>query len=448
MKTIKTLTIGLFMAAMGTSAMAQMPNWGCDEETQQKMLEPVSLYQDAIKQYKATKDNRWLEEAYPFWHQVVANCPKQSKNLYNNGTNIMRVMIAKAQTTAERDTLIEELMRMYDIRIANYGEGPKWTAKKALDLEEILKEEGLERYYVLYDQAVRMEGELEAAYLVKYMEATINYVRAGKAEPTLVVDNYDIASEKLEDELQKYVDDSVKSATIRGYIAGVEAAFSPYATCEQLVEIYSKKFEADPENVDLLKKITNIMMKKRCTEQPLFFSATENLYRLEPTPTTAMSMGQMCLAKKEYSKAIEYLNDAVKGVADKDKYKAYLYLGHAYNGAKSYSAARTAYNNAAEADRTKGEPYRMIAQMYAGSSSTASEDNVSGRSAYWAAVDKLQKSKSVDSSEENVEACNALISRYSAHFPKQTDAFMAGLENGNRFTVPGWIGESTIVRTR
>jgi tetratricopeptide (TPR) repeat protein len=160
-------------------------------------------------------------------------------------------------------------------------------------------------------------------------------------------------------------------------------------------------------------------------------------------------MGQMCLQKKEYSKAIEYLSDAVKGVTtQKDKYKAYLYLGHAYNGVKSYSAARTAYNNAAETDRTKGEPYRMIAQLYAGSSSTASEDNVSGRSAYWAAVDKLQKSKSVDSSEENVEACNALISRYSAHFPKQTDAFMAGLENGNRFTVPGWIGESTVVRTR
>ena len=448
MKTIKTLTMGIFLATLGSMAMAQQPNWGCSDEVQQEMLASVSLYQDAVKQYKATKDSRWLEEAYPYWHEIVAKCPKQSKNLYTNGANIMKAKINKAKDAAERDALIEELMTMYDIRIANYGEGPKWTAKKALDLEEILKEEGLERYYTLYDQAVRMEGELEAAYLVKYMEATINYVRAGKAEPTLVVDNYDIASEKLEDELQKNADDSVKAATIRGYIAGVENAFSPYATCDQLVEIYSKKFEADPENVDLLKKITNIMMKTRCTEQPLFFSATENLYRLEPTPTTAMSMGQMCLAKKEYSKAIEYLTDAVKGVADKDKYKAYLYLGHAYSGAKSYSAARTAYNNAAEADRTKGEPYRMIALLYAMSSSSASEDNVNGHSAYWAAVDKLQKSKSVDSSEENVEACNRMISSYSARFPKQTDAFMAGLVNGERFTVPGWIGESTVVRTR
>ena len=319
---------------------------------------------------------------------------------------------------------------------------------KAMELETLLGEAALDRYYKIYSDAVQMEGGLEAGYLVKYMEATINYVRAGKAEPTLVVDNYDIASEQLDAELDRNLDDSVKAAEIRGYIAGVEAAFSPYATCEQLTEIYSKKFEADPENLDLLKKITNILSKKNCTDQQLFFSATENLYRLEPTPLTAMKMGAMCLSKKQYSEAIKYLSDATKGVTGKDQYMAYLYLGHAYNGAHNYSAARSAYNSAAEADRSKGEPYRMIAQLYAGSSSTASEDNVSGRSAYWAAVDKLNRSKSVDPSEENVNLCNQLISRYSAHFPKQTDAFMAGLENGKTFRVPGWIGETTVVRTR
>jgi predicted Zn-dependent protease len=451
MKAIKKLTMGLFLTATAMAATAQQlpPNWNCVEGVnEQEMMEAVSLYQEDVKQFKTTKDTRYLDDAYQFWTKIVSQCPKQSKNLYTNGANIMKVKIAAAKTTEERDAYIDELLRMYDTRIANYGEAAKVTAMKAMDIELLLKEEGLERYYSLYDQAAKMEGELEAAYLVKYMEATINYVRAGKAEPTLVVDNYDLASERLEAELEKNIDDSVKANTIRGYIAGVEAAFSPYATCDQLVEIYGKKFEADPENVDLLKKITSIMMRKRCTDQPLFFSATENLYRLEPSPTTAMRMGQMCLSKQQYSKAVEYLSDAAKGVEGKDKYMAYLYLGHAYNGMKSYSAARNAYNSAAEADRTKGEPYRMIAQLYAGSTSSAQEDNVGGRSVYWAAVDKLQKSKSVDSSEENVNACNQLISRYSAHFPKQTDAFMAGLENGNRFTVPGWISESTTVRTR
>ncbi|MBR4505536.1 MAG: hypothetical protein IKP21_02035 [Bacteroidales bacterium] len=452
MKTIKTLTMGALLMAAVMPASAQIEKWGCNEEATkdpQKMMEAVSLYQENVKQYKASKDVRYLEEAYPQWKTIVSNCPRQSKNLYLNGANIMKVKIAKATTTEERDALIEELMAMYDTRIAQYGEAAKYTAKKANEIEEILKEDGLERYYQLYSEAVRIGGDdLEAAYLVKYIEATINYVRAGKAEPTLVVDNYDIASDLLEGELQKYAADSAKAATIRGYIAGVEAAFSPYASCDQLVEIYGKKFEADPENVELLKKITGIMTRKRCTDQELFFRATENLYRLEPSPTTAMRMGAMCLQKKQFSDAISYLNDAVKGVSDKDKYTAYLYLGHAYNGAKSYSAARAAYNNAAAADVTKGEPYIYIAQLYALSTSSAKEDNIGGRSVYWAAVDALNRAKSVEPTEENIENCNKYISTYAAHYPNQGDAFMAGLENGKSYTVPGWIGVSTTVRTR
>lgn len=448
MKTIRILAMGICLSAVTFTTMAQTRDWGCDDDVMQATLESVSLYQEDVKQYKASKDVRYLEEAYPYWQTIVKNCPRQSKNLYINGANILKAMIAKAKTPEEKDSLIAELMRMYDTRIANYGDAAKYTATKAMELESLKGQDGLEEYYKLYSDAVKMGDDLEAGYLVKYMEATINYVRAGFAEPTLVVDNYDIASDMLDDELQKNASDSVKAATIRGYIAGVEAAFSPYASCEQLVEIYGKKFEADPENIDLLKKITGIMTRKRCTEQELFFSATENLYRLEPSPATALNMGQMCLSKKQYAKAIEYLNDAVKGVSAKDKYKAYLFLGHAYTGAKSYSAARAAYNNAADVDVTKGEPYRMIASLYASSTSSASEDNVGGHSVYWAAVDMLNRSKSVDPSEENVEACNRMISSYAARFPKRADAFMAGLENGHSFTIPGWIGVTTTVRTR
>lgn len=452
MKTLRTLTIGALLTAVALPAMAQLEKWGCNDEAlanPQPIMEAVSLYQENVKQYKASKDQRYLEEAYPQWKTIVANCPKQSKNLYLNGANILKVKIASATSEEQKKSYIDELMAMYDTRIATYGEAAKYTAKKANEIEEILKEEGLQQYYALYSEAVRIGGEdLEAAYLVKYMEATINYVRAGFAEPTLVVDNYDIASDLLEGELQKNAADSVKAVTIRGYIAGVEAAFSPYASCDQLVEIYGKKFEADPENVDLLKKITGIMMRKRCTEQDLFFRATENLYRLEPSPATAMRMGQMCISKKQYNDAIKYLNDAIQGVGEKDKYNAYLFLGYAHSGAKNYSAARTAYNNAAAADATKGEPYMRIALLYGSTTSSAAEDNVNGRSAYWAAVDKLQRSKAVEPTEENIEACNQLINSYAAHFPSKTDAFMAGLENGKSFRVPGWIGETTTVRTR
>lgn len=447
MKTIKKLTIGMLLSAALLPASAQVIK-GCPEELQQEMMEPVSLYQENWKQYTTSNDQRYLLEAYPYWKTFVETCPRNGKNIYTRGVTIMEAKIKTAATPEEKAGYIEELMSLYDRRIANFGEASKVTAMKAMELEELLGAEGLQRYYQLYSDAVQMEGGLEAAYLVKYMEATINYVRAGYAEPTLVVDNYDIASDLLDDELQKNAADSVKAATIRGYIAGVEAAFSPYASCDQLVEIYSKKFEADPENIDLLKKITGIMSRKGCTDQALFFSATENLYRLEPTPATAMRMAQMCNSKGLYSEAVTYLKDAIEGIADKDKFNAYMQMGIAFYNLKNYTAARTAFNNAAAADVTKGAPYRMIAMLYGSSTASAREDNVNGHSAYWAAVDALQQSKRVDPSEENISACDKLISTYAAHFPKQTDAFMAGLENGQRFTVPGWIGVSTIVRTR
>lgn len=443
MKKTKIAIVALTL--MSLTGFAQTRNWGCDSETQQAMLEHVSLYQESMKQYKASKDVRYCEEAYPQWKVIVANCPKQSKNLYINGANIMEVMIQKATTTSRRDSLIDELMAMYDTRIANYGEAANVTAMKAMDLETFLKDEGLPRYYALYDSAANM-GDLKAEYAVKYMEATIKYVKAGYAEPTLVVDNYDKASDMLDNQLDAVVTtDSNKAKLIRGYIAGVEAAFAPYADCDQLVEIYSKKFEADPQNIDLLRKITNIMMKKGCTDAPLFFSATENLYALDPSPNTAFRMGQMCVSKKKFEDAVRYLGDAAKNLDNaKDQYKAYILLGVAQEGTGSYGAARSSFYKAAEVDATKGEPYIRIASLYMGHHSN--DDGMSGRSAYWAASDKAVKAKNVDPSI--ADEANKIISKCAGAFPKKEDAFMLNLMNGQSYYVGGWIGETTTVRTR
>lgn len=444
MKKIKIAVIGIGLLSMGLPSVAQVRDWGCDDETQQRMMEPVSLYQENMKQYKTSKDARYCVEAYPQWKEIVANCPKQSKNLYINGANIMKVMLSRVKTVAERDSLLKELMAMYDVRIANFGEAANVTAMKAMDLETYLKDAGLKEYYPLYAQAASL-GQLKPEYIVKFMEATIKYVKADYAEPTLVVDNYDIASDLLENELKAQASDSVKAGQIRQYIAGVESAFAPYADCGQLVEIYSKKFEADPQNVELLKKITNIMMKKGCTDDALFFQATENLYKLEPSPSTAFRMGQMCVSKKKFDEAIKYLADAAKSLdEDKDKYKAYMLLGVSQAGLGSYAAARSSFYKAAEIDPTKGEPYLQIASLYM--SHHSSDDGMSGRSAYWAACDKASKAKSVDPSV--ADEANRIIGKCSSAFPKKEDAFMLNLMNGQSYTVGGWIGETTTVRTR
>ena len=441
MKNLKIVLVAAAILMAGHTANAQ-GKFGATPEDSVACISNVSLYQEFYKQ-------KSYEQCYEPWKEILKHCPRFSKGIYQRGVTIMKTMINKAETPEQRNAYIDELMAMYDQRIENYGEEATVKCMKAYDLS-LLRKDAVKEVYEIYADAIRVGAhEIDENYVTLYFKATVEYVRAGFADPTLIIDNYDIASDLLDSLLTLNVDDSVNAAKIRGYIANVESVFSPYASCDQLNEIYQKKFEADPNNVAMLKKMTDIMMKKGCTDDnQLFFAATENLHKLEPSPSTAMRMGTMCLGQRQYGKAIEYLQDALKGLTEKkDRYKAYIFLGRAYVGQGSYSAGRTAYLNAAEIDRTKGEPYYLRAIAYASSSRTI-DDGMGGRSAYWAAVDELRHAKQVEPTEEFSAAMDKMISSYSGSFPKKNDAFMLDLIDGKSYTVPGWIGKTTIIRTR
>ena len=440
MRKLKIVIIAAAALSMSFAANAQS-KWGDTPDDSIACISNVSLYQEFYKQKSYT-------DCYEPWRQILKHCPRYSKAVYQKGETIMKAMVNSAQNAEERDAYIDELMRMFDQRIQYFGEEAVVLAKKAQTLST-LRPKDVKNVYEIYAQAIEAGAhQLDENYVTLYFKATVDYVQAGLAEPSLVIDNYDIASDLLDSIRDQIEDDSAKIAKISGYINNVEAVFSPYASCDQLIAIYQKKFEADPRNTDLLKKITNIMMKKGCTDNQVVSAATENLYELEPSPSTAMRMGSMCYGKKKYADAINYTQDAVKSLTDKkDLYKAYLIMGLSYSGLGSYSAARTALLKAAEVDRTKGEPYINLATVYANSYRSI-DDGMGGRSAYWAAVDELRHAKQVEPTDNIIAIADKLIGSYSAAFPKKNDAFMLDLIDGHTYVVPGWIGKSTIIRTR
>lgn len=63
-----------------------------------------------------------------------------------------------------------------------------------------------------------------------------------------------------------------------------------------------------------------------------------------------------------------------------------------------------------------------------------------------AAVDKLLRARAIDSSVSS--EANKLIRQYSGYYMDKEDAFMMGLKEGESVFVPGWIGETTTVRTK
>lgn len=409
--------------------------WGNTPEDSISCIQNLSMYQEFYKQQNYT-------DAYAPLKGAIQHCPCNGKNLYIRGVVILKYIIGQEKDAQKQSEYIDELLALYDKRISCFGEEAENKAKKAIDMMTY-RNSASEEYYKLLEEAYNLEKEnLEPAYAYYFFIATLEYVKAGKSDAALIIENYDKVSTILDKALRS---NPKNKEEIEAYIANVEAGFSPFANCDQLIEIFQPKFNETPNDVDFLKKVTALLESTKCTNSELFFKSTENLHKLEPSPRSAYLMGRLSLDKKQYSKSVQYLKEAIPQLEGSDLYFANLLLATAYSSLEQYSNARNAAREAIKADNTKGDPYLLIAQIYALSAPDCGDTPVKRRAAYWVAVDKAIQAKNIDPSV--ADQANKLINTYSQYFPPQGDAFMEGFEDGKSYTVGCWIQETTTVRT-
>ena len=196
----------------------------------------------------------------------------------------------------------------------------------------------------------------------------------------------------------------------------------------------------------MLKKITKILDKKDCTDSDLFFKATENLHRLEPTANSAKLMGIMYIKHKDYNKAVEYLKQAISLYEDDmDRADAHYMLAVVYAQIKQYLQGRSNCYETLKIRPNDGKAYILIGDMYQASAKDCGANDLTTKVAYWAAVDKYYKAKAVDPSV--AEDANSKINTYSQYFPALETIFFYDLKKGDTYTVGCWINETTTVRT-
>ena len=234
-------------------------------------------------------------------------------------------------------------------------------------------------------------------------------------------------------------------------VRNIEIIFSNSGTasCENLVDIFTPKFAEQGSDIDFLKKVTQILDKNVCDDTKLFADASEQLYKLEPSPLAAYNIAKLYVKKgtdDDFAKAAEYYENAIMDETD-DLAKAKYFYELAYVRLKlgAYSEVRRNANEAIKRNRSWGNPYLLIAMAYAATSKSCGADDFEQKAVYWAAVDKCKKAKSVD--KTIAEQAQQLIKSYAGQFPNNEEAFFRNLTNGKSYKVGCWINENTIVRT-
>jgi len=424
------------MASAQRAKIYENPEYGADSSSRMECASNLSI----MNQY--VKINTY-EYAYDSWRYCFYNCPKASKNIYIHGAKILKYKIEKEEDEVAMNAYIDTLMMLYDQRMEYFKQPGYVFGIKGIDLLRYRSSDIEEAYGYLEKSIKYNQAKVDESVAVTYITASYKLLQDNKIGADIMINNYVLIMDLLNEKVQS----GDKDPKLPQAIENIEKVFaeSGAADCESLIAIFSEKFEAEPENVDLLKKITSLLSETGCEKSELYAKAAEALYKLEPSAESAAKLANLFAIREEYSKAQVYYNKAISQETDYEK-KAYYYynLAKVAFQQKDYPSCRKYALSAINLKSNYGEAYILIGTAYAAGSSSCGSD-FEKQAAYWAAVDKFIKAKTVDPSVKGI--ADEQIKTYSQQFPNNEITFFNGYTDGDTYTVGCWINETTIVRT-
>jgi tetratricopeptide (TPR) repeat protein len=182
-----------------------------------------------------------------------------------------------------------------------------------------------------------------------------------------------------------------------------------------------------------------------CKESDVYFAASLYSHKLNPTAETAAGCAYQAIKQENYKAAVDFFTEAT--ALQEDPAQKYDYAYHkavVLQKMGRYAEARSAAYEAIGYNNAEGEPYIIIAMMYA-DSNPFGDDKILAKTVFWAAVDKLEKAKSVD--PDCTAEAQKLINLYRQHYPSKEDVFFKPeLKPGTIFHIGGWMNEDVRCR--
>lgn len=402
----------------------------------------LSYYGELVKQNN-------LADAAPFWRKAFSLCPPTaSQNMFINGQKILRYEISKNTKDPVRyRELVDTLLLLNDLRAQYYPKNAvKSLDNKAIDVMNYLGSNYEDQYTKLSEILAQIKGSATPGVYVTMMKSAVEMYRNQKIDAEQVMNDYTTLSGYLDERI-----DVSNDPAIRGTKQDVESLFieSGVASCDNLVALYTPRFEANPNDEALLANMVKMLSKSECMNTELFLKAIVALNEINPTASSVYGLYRLYSSRDENTKAAEALERAISllnpdDVATKAEYTFELATYYFKKCGKAASAVAKA-KEAADLDESyKGKAYLLIGTIWGGQK--CGGDEVSSRANFWVAVDYLQRAAAADPAV--ADDANSLAAQYRRYFPKTEDAFFLDITDGSGYTVScGGMTERTTVRT-
>ncbi|MBO5807754.1 MAG: hypothetical protein J6R15_00200 [Bacteroidales bacterium] len=441
MKKIVLLISVAAMALFASSTLSAQGKFGPDSA---ECIKYLSYYTEYYKQKN-------YDSALPNWRQAYRLCPPTARySLLSDGTTLLkRVLQQNSRNPIYREALVDSIMKIYDERIQYW---PKYLTSslnnKALDMYNFIKDDPQALYDGLTSALNQLGKNARPNLFLFQISTAVDLYKDGKLDPESVINAYETAVESIAAMTPK---NDVEKRSNEKVVSDIESLFitSQVASCDNLIALFTPRFEADPQNVDLAKNIVKMMgITEGCTDNDLFLNAVTVMHNTEPSHVSAYNLYKLYAGRADVENAVKYMTEAIENAeSDAVTDGGYQYELAAFcykNGqnAKAYAAAQAA----AELDPSfAGKAYMLIGTIWG--STPCSGNDIEQRAKYWVAVDYMNKAKAAD--ETLADAANDMIRQYAAYYPQTAEAFMYDVTDGQSYTVScGGMRAVTTVRTQ
>ncbi len=435
---MKKFAIILLTLVLAVPAFAQ-GRFGKDSAECVKYL---SYYAELVKQNN-------LVDAAPSWRQAFSLCPPTaSQNMLIHGQKILRFEIGQNRKNPERyRELVDTLLMLNDIRAEVFPKNAvKSLDNKAIDVVNYYAADYESQYKYLTDILDKIQSEASPVVYVNQMKSAVEMYKAEKLGPEDVMNNYT----KIAGYLDAKIDTS-NDPQYRGAKQDVESLLieSGVASCDNLVALYTPRFEANPNDEALLTNMVYMLSRSECMNTDLFLKSIVALNEINPTASSVYGLYRLYSSRDENTKAAESLERAISllnpdDVNTRADYTFELATYYFKKCGKAAAAVAKAKEAVEISDAYKGKAYLLIGTIWG--SQKCGGNEVDSRAHFWVAVDYLQRAAAADPTV--ADEANALAAQYRRYFPKTEDAFFLDINDGESYTVScGGMTERTTVRT-
>lgn len=441
MKKIVLLISVAAMALLVSSKVSAQGKFGPDSADCIKYL---SYYTEYFKQKN-------YDSALPNWRKAYNICPPTARySLLSDGTTLLkRVLQQNQRNPIYKDQLIDSIMKIYDERIQYW---PKYAVasynNKATDMYNFVKDDPEALYAVLSETIEKLGVKARANVYLFHINTAVDLYKAGKLDPESVINAYENAVKNI---TAMPVKNDTEKKMNEKHISDIESLFisSQVASCDNLIALFTPRYEADPQNLDLAKNIVRMMgITEGCTDNDLFLNAVTTMHNMEPSYVSAYNLYKLYAGRADVENAVKYMTEAI-GYEESDaaadasyNYELAAFCYKNGSNAKAYAAAE----EAAKLDPSfAGKAYMLIGTIWG--STVCSGNDIEQRAKYWVAVDYMNKAKAAD--PELADAANDMIRQYVSYYPQTAEAFMYDITDGQSYTVScGGMRAVTTVRTQ